>query len=97
MIQLIKEFFSENGQGSSKRWIAISTGLVFLYTDIYSFVNSTTDSARFALIIANMMFLLILLGLATSAQILSIWKGITPKDDANPEKQELIEPQKDKI
>jgi hypothetical protein len=85
MFKLIREFFSENGQGSSKRWIAISIAGVLGWGIIYALVRASTDSARQALINSTMIFVLVLSGVATVAQIASIFKGTPfPKDDTPP-------------
>ena len=75
MKQLIKDFFSENGQGSSKRLVAISISGVLAWSLIFAVVSATTDSARQALINSTMIFVLVLLGVATVAQIVTIIRG----------------------
>jgi len=84
MFKLIKEFFSENGQGSSKRWIAISTATVLCWGITYALVRASSDSARQALINSTMIFILIMSGVATVAQIVTLVRGGSPaKDEGN--------------
>lgn len=85
MWELIKGFFSENGTGSSKRWIAISISGVLAWGIIFALCAATTDSARQALINSTMIFVLVLSGVATVAQIASIIKGTPfPKEESSP-------------
>lgn len=81
MFQLIKDFFSENGRGSSKRWVAISTGLVLLWAIWFAVKAATTDVARQNIINSVMVFVGIVLGVATVAQIASIIRGGNTKDE----------------
>lgn len=79
MYKLIKDFFSENGRGSSKRWIAISIASVLGWAIVYACTRATTDTARQALVNSTMIFVLIMSGVATVAQIASIIKGTPSK------------------
>jgi hypothetical protein len=82
MWELIKGFFSENGTGSSKRWIAISIAGVLAWGIIFALCSASTDTARQALINSTMIFVLVMSGVATVAQIASIVKGTPePKED----------------
>jgi len=84
MFKLIREFFSENGQGSSKRWIAISTATVLCWGITYALVRAGTDSARQALINSTMIFVLVMSGVATIAQVVTLVRGGSPaKDEGN--------------
>lgn len=84
MWELIKGFFSENGQGSSKRWIAISIAGVLGWGITYALVRATTDTARQALINSTMIFVLVMSGVATIAQIVTLVRGGSPaKDEGN--------------
>jgi len=84
MKEIIKGFFTENGQGSSKRWIAISIAAVLGWGIIYALVKAGTDSARQALINSTMIFVLVISGVATVAQIVTLVRGGSPaKDEGN--------------
>ncbi len=84
MWELIKGFFSENGTGSSKRWIAISIAAVLGWGITFALVSATTDSARQALINSTMIFVLVMSGVATIAQIVTLVRGGSPaKDEGN--------------
>jgi len=82
MWKLIKEFFSENGQGSSKRWIAISIAGVLAWGIAYSICKASNASERYSVIVATMFFVLILLGVATLPQLISLVRGGNVKDDS---------------
>ena len=81
----MKEFFflmmSEDGQPSSKRWIAATVAATLIWVIVYSTLKAANSSERFAIIIATMAFVLILLGVATLPQIISLIKGTPPKED----------------
>ena len=84
MFQLIKDFFSENGRGSSKRWIAISIAGVLAWGIAYSICKASNASERYSVIVATMFFVLILLGVATLPQLISLVRGGSPaKDEGN--------------
>lgn len=84
MKEIIKGFFSENGVGSSKRWIAISIAAVLGWGITFALVSATTDSARQALINSTMIFVLVMSGVATIAQIVTLVRGGSPaKDEGN--------------
>lgn len=75
MRKLIKDFFSENGTGSSKRLIAISIAGVLAWGLVFSILRATTDPARQTLVNSIMIFILIMLGVATLPQIVSLVRG----------------------
>jgi len=84
MWELIKGFFSENGQGSSKRLIAIVIAGVLAWGIVFAILSATADPARQNIINATMIFLLILLGVATVPQIVTLIRGGSPaKDEGN--------------
>ena len=84
MKKIITDFFSENGQGSSKRLIAISIACVLGWGITYALVRAGTDSARQALINSTMIFVLVMSGVATVAQIVTLVRGGSPaKDEGN--------------
>lgn len=83
-LKLIRDFFSENGQGSSKRWIAISSAAVLMWMLVYATMKAANASERFALVVADMVFIFVLLGLATLPQIISFFKGTPIKDEPPP-------------
>ena len=84
MKKIIADFFSENGQGSSKRWIAISIAGVLAWGIIFALCSAGTDTARQALINSTMIFVLVMSGVATVAQIVTLVRGGSPaKDEGN--------------
>ena len=92
MFKLIKEFFQENGKGSSKRWIAISIAGVLAWSISYAITKAVTSSERYSIIVATMVFVLIMSGVATIPQIISLWKGgPAPKDDGTKEDTKILD------
>jgi hypothetical protein len=84
MKKLLSDFFSENGQGSSKRLIGIGISCVLAWGIIFAFCKSGTDTARQALINSTMIFVLVMSGVATVAQIVTLIRGGSPaKDEGN--------------
>jgi len=84
MKKIIADFFSENGQGSSKRLIAISIATVLAWSIVFAVLRATTDIARQTLINATMIFVLVMSGVATIAQIVTLVRGGSPaKDEGN--------------
>ena len=81
MWQLIKDFFSENGTGSSKRWIAISIAAVLAWAIVFAVLKAATDPARQTLVNATMIFVLVMSGVATIPQIVSLVRGGNTKDE----------------
>lgn len=75
MRKLIKDFFSENGVGSSKRLIAISIAVVLGWSIVFAVLKATTDPARQTLVNSGMIFILIMSGVATIPQIVSLVRG----------------------
>lgn len=85
MFQTIKEFFQENGKGSSKRWIAISIAGVLAWGLIFALVKANTDNARQALINSTMIFILVMSGVATVSQVVSLVRGGPQTKEDKPE------------
>ncbi len=84
MKKIIGDFFSENGQGSSKRLIAITISVVLAWGIVFALVKAATDPARQTLVNATMVFVLILLGVATVPQLVTLIRGGSPvKDEGN--------------
>lgn len=81
MFKLIKEFFSENGQGSSKRLIGIAISGVLAWGITYSVCMAKTANERYSLVTATMVFVLVMSGVATVAQIVSLVRGGKPEKD----------------
>ncbi len=85
MIKLIKDFFSENGNGSSKRLIGIMIAVVLAWGIVFAILKATTDPARQNLVNATMIFVLIMAGVATIPQIVSLVRGGPPSKDKDEE------------
>jgi EamA domain-containing membrane protein RarD len=76
------KMMSENGQPSSKRWIAVTVAAALTWGICYAITHATTASDRKNVLDATMLFVLIMAGVATIAQITSLIKGTPqPKDD----------------
>ena len=86
MIKLIKDFFSENGQGSSKRLINIIIAGVLAWAIVFATLKATTGPARQNLVNATMICVLIMGGVATVPQIVRLIRGgDEPKDEQKDE------------
>lgn len=89
MANIIREFFSEkdndgNLTGSSKRVIAISISCVLAWGITYAICKAANAGERYSLIVATMVFVLVLLGVATFPQIITLLRGGPPaKDEGN--------------
>jgi len=84
MKEIIKGFFSENGQGSSKRLIAIVIAGVLAWGITYSICKAADAGERYSLVVATMVFVLVLTGVATVPQIVTLLRGGSPaKDEGN--------------
>lgn len=69
---------SEGGKISHKRWIAVTIAAVLCWAIIYATVKAITASERLSIILATMAFILIMSGVTTAPQLLSIWRGTPP-------------------
>jgi hypothetical protein len=65
----------DGGKISHKRWISVTVGAVLCWAIWYAMVHATTDDSRKEVIHAVMLFILIMSGVATVAQIANIVKG----------------------
>ena len=75
----------EGGKISHKRWISVTTALVLLWGIIYAVVHSVNDAGRYNILVASGIFVLIMSGVATIAQIVSIFtRTPPPKEDTPP-------------
>ncbi len=78
----ITSMLMEGGKISHKRWISVSTAAVLLWGIIYAVVNAANDNGRYNILVATGIFILIMSGVATIAQIASIIRGTpSPKDE----------------
>lgn len=78
--------FMEGGKVSHKRWISVSVAMVACWAVVYAVVHAANDTARKDVIEASFIFVLIMSGVATVAQISSIFKG-TPAPTKDEPKQ----------
>lgn len=77
----------EGGKISHKRWISVTTAAVLLWGIIYALVTAANDAGRYNILIATGIFILIMSGVATVAQIASIFKGTPPPKEDDPKPQ----------
>ena len=73
---------SEGEKVSHKRWISVSFAAFLCWGFSYGVIHAPTAVDRKDLIEAGMLFILIMSGVATVAQITSLIKG-TPNDTTN--------------
>lgn len=82
----------EGGKISHKRWIAVSISAILGWAIIYAIVKAGGDKGREAIVNSTMIFVLVMSGVATIAQIASIiTRTPPPKDETTPP----TEPKKD--
>ena len=73
---------SEGGKISHKRWISVTVAGALVWAICYAIIHAANDVARKDVIEATMLFILIMSGVATVAQIMSIvTKTPQPKDE----------------
>lgn len=72
---------SEGGKISHKRWITVTVAAALVWAIVYGSLKAANASERFAILIATMAFIMVMAGVATVAQLMSIWKGAPPKDE----------------
>ena len=73
---------SEDGQVSHKRWISVSIAAAILFINIWTAIKYA--NLILSLLYADMGFVLIMSGMATLPQILSVIKGApSPTDTPN--------------
>lgn len=76
--------FMEGGKVSHKRWISVTAAAVLLWCIVYAVLKASDPASQYKVITATMVFILIMSGVATVAQIVSIVKGTpAPKEDEN--------------
>jgi hypothetical protein len=76
--------FSEGGKISHKRWISVTVAGILCWCIVFATVMAKTADERKSLIVATMVFILLMSGVATVPQILRLVKGdkIEEKKDA---------------
>jgi len=71
-----KSMLSEGGEISSKRWLIFTFGLGALFALIYTVLKY--EKLIEPMYNSTLIFILLLAGVITSVQLLSIWKGGSP-------------------
>lgn len=80
---------SEGGKISHKRWISVSIAAVLAWAICYAITHAPTAPDRKNVIDATMLFVCVMSGVATIAQIVSLVKGTpAPKDEVVEPKNE---------
>lgn len=80
-MNFFKSMMSENGDVSSKRWISVTTGAAVFFTIIWTVIkykDLTLDALH-----SSMIFIAVMSGVATVAQIVSLVKGTPVENDAS--------------
>ncbi len=83
----LTSMFMEGGKVSHKRWISVSIAAILGWSIIYAIVSANNDGGRYNIIVATMVFILIMSGVATVAQIASIIKGTPDKAQDAPKEE----------
>ena len=78
MKQLLESMLSQNGKVSHKRVIAVAIAAVLAWAIVYAMLRANTAPERKTLIDGIMIFVLIMSGVATVPQIVSLVKGTPP-------------------
>lgn len=81
MRRFIAGFFKEGTPESSKRLLSIFSGISLLWGFYYSLLKAITENGRQSLIWSMMVFILLLVGVATVPQIVSLIRGGEPKEE----------------
>ena len=89
---------SEGGKISHKRWISVTVAGALIWAIVYAVMHGGTDLARKDVIQSVMVFILIMSGVATVAQIAGIFKGTAataqqPEPPAETPKEEPAKPE----
>lgn len=73
----------EQGKISHKRWIAVTIAAILGWCIIFGIVHASGDKGREAIINSTMIFILVMSGVATVGQIVSLVRGgsTPPKDE----------------
>jgi hypothetical protein len=78
----------EGGKISHKRWIAVSISTILAWGIIYALVKAGGDKGREAIINSTMIFVLVMSGVATVAQITGLITRTPPKEE-KPKEEEI--------
>lgn len=88
----MKKFFesmlSEKGKISHKRVIAVGIAAVLAWAIVYAMLRSGTAPERKNLIDGAMIFILIITGVTTVPQIISLVRGTPANDDKNKDNEQ---------
>ncbi len=79
----------EGGKISHKRWIAVSIAAILGWCIIYAIVHAKVATERQAIINSTMIFILIMSGVATVAQVISLIKGTPPPKEDETKKENV--------
>lgn len=71
----------EGGKISHKRVIAVCAAGVLCWSIVFAMLKASVAAERQTLVNAVMIFVLVMSGVATVAQIVSIVRGTPPKDE----------------
>lgn len=80
----------EGGKISHKRWIAVSISAILAWGIIFALVKASGDKGREAIVNSTMIFVLVMSGVATIAQITSLITRTPVKEEPKTD-----EPKKD--
>ncbi len=78
---IFTSMLSEGGKISHKRWISVTVAATLVWVIVYSTLKAINASERYSIIVATMAFILVMSGVATVAQIVSLVKGGNPPAD----------------
>ena len=82
----------ENGKISHKRWIAVSISAILAWGIIFALVKASGDKGREAIVNSTMIFILVMSGVATIAQITGLITRTPPKEEKTDKPEEQKTP-----
>lgn len=87
---IFTSMLTEGGKISHKRWISVSIGAVLAWAICYAAVKASNATERKAVIDATMLFILVMSGVATLPQLISLIRGnAAPKEGSTITKTEV--------
>lgn len=84
----ITSMLSEGGKISHKRVIAVGISVVLAWVIVYATLRACVATERKAIIDATMIFILVMTGVATLPQLISLVRGTPPPKEDEPKKDQ---------
>ena len=88
LLAFIAGFFKEGTNSSSKRLISISVSCSLIWAIVHSVLKAESDASRLSIIGYTMLFVLVMAGVTTISQIVSLVRGTSQPE---PPKEEITQ------